>query len=282
MITIEILMSVKKHGTSTPLYGESPRCRAGLYQVLLQLCLEPCTRWPPPTQFALQLLRYGQDDCSPQVSSTCSAALTMIDRIIHPEFSLAAFPIDYKEIMKEMTRFEEDVQIEPEQLSIIIEDSQESVSTVEENQTQSDSPNEVNGLIEIVEVDEQPVQETIVISEIPVNGDCLTENNSQESTISNKTVEISSSGDEKRTSRKRNVHSSESDSTGTPPKRQGSEHTYNLRPKTPKSAVDSPVIHSSKTRRVEVDLSSPKGSLKGSDSNDTDDLTILFDETIIN
>lgn len=97
---------------NTPVYGAAPQCRAALFSVLLQLCLEPSPRWPPPTQFACELLRGGQNDSDPTVAATCSAGITMLERIVHPEFSVAAFPVDYRAVLKDQERCD-DQALEP-------------------------------------------------------------------------------------------------------------------------------------------------------------------------
>lgn len=63
------------------------KCRKALYSVLVELVNQPCPTWPPPTNFALRLLRNGQNDTSPDVSLFCSAALNALTVIIHYQFS---------------------------------------------------------------------------------------------------------------------------------------------------------------------------------------------------
>ncbi|KAK6639578.1 hypothetical protein RUM43_007851 [Polyplax serrata] len=63
------------------------KCRKALYSVLVELVNQPCPTWPPPTNFALRLLRNGQNDTCPDVSLFCSAALNALTVIIHYQFS---------------------------------------------------------------------------------------------------------------------------------------------------------------------------------------------------
>jgi len=67
--------------------------RAIVYDVLVQLCLEPSPQWPPPTQFAMELLSTGLADEHPTVQRVCLTGSATIQRLLHPEFQVATFPV---------------------------------------------------------------------------------------------------------------------------------------------------------------------------------------------
>lgn len=248
----------------------------------------------------------------------------MIDRIIHPEFSLAAFPLDYAETVKEMKRWQE-METEPEKtLPVIVEDCEAEIAEQLNHSSPRDLPSKPSESddIEIIIEDEHlkngstdsetaaingnSVQET---AEILENGGRVDEICTLRTSVSlgletspKKSVPSSEDPSEKdrcntvsvdchlpgaeKSGRKGAVHSSDSesprDSPETPVKRRFREHSYNLRPKAPRPVVDSGALGVSKFRRLDMDSASPRSSQKSTDSNDTDDVTLLFDETIIN
>ncbi|XP_049852287.1 uncharacterized protein LOC126330094 [Schistocerca gregaria] len=60
------------------------KCRLELYQLLHTLVFWPHCSWPPPLQFAIQLMRVGLSDPCVKVASFCSQSLNNFVKLVHP------------------------------------------------------------------------------------------------------------------------------------------------------------------------------------------------------